>query len=327
MTSYDIIPDIHGQAAKLISLLDRLGWKKSRSMWKHADTDRQIIFLGDYIDRGIANAVVLKIVRDLVEAGRARAIMGNHELNAIHFHTLDPETGNPIKPHTERNVSTHQTFLNEFPLGSSGALDSISWFKTLPLWLDVGPFRVVHACWSDSAVERLRLLAPEGVLPTEHLISAGRKGDLLKNDVDLLAKGPEVRLPRGLTFHDGGGQRRDEVRLAWWRDGVRTWREAVVSVPNLHQLPDEHLPDDVGGMLYPKNAKPVFFGHYWMSGPISMENTNAICLDYSAGRDGPLIAYRFNHDDSELSLDKVAMHDEQGSILNPLKLRTLASQD
>ena len=205
MTSFDIIPDIHGQADKLVAQLHRLGWRNTEGTWRPSEPNRQIIFLGDFIDRGPDNARVLHIVRNLVDSGRARAIMGNHELNAIHYHSIDPETGKPLRPHSEKNQSEHASFLTESPVGSSAAKDSINWFATLPLWLDVGPFRVIHACWSDAAVDRLRKPAPDGKLPYEQLINSGRKSDPLHSDVCLLTKRPEIRLPNGGAFRDGGG--------------------------------------------------------------------------------------------------------------------------
>jgi hypothetical protein len=304
MTSFDIIPDIHGQHDKLIALLHRLGWRNADGAWRPPEADRKIVFLGDFIDRGPHNAKVIRTVRELVESQHAFAIMGNHELNAIHYHTIDPETGKPFRAHTERNQSAHGSFLTEFPIGSSDAKDAIDWFAKLPLWLDVGPFRVIHACWSDAAVERLREQAPDGVLPYDRLLVSGRKGDRNHADVSLLTKGPEVRLPEG-TFRDGGGQVRDEVRLAWWRRNASTWREAVVSVPDPSELPDSPISEDVAALLYPENAKPLFFGHYWMTGSIALEAPNAICLDYSAARGGPLIAYRFSPDDRGLSLSNI----------------------
>jgi hypothetical protein len=39
-----------------------------------------------------------------------------------------------------------------------------------------------------------------------------------------------------------------------------------------------------------RDAKPVFFGHYWLPGPPELELPNALCLDFSAGKDGPLAA-------------------------------------
>ena len=46
---------------------------------------------------------------------------------------------------------------------------------------------------------------------------------------------------------------------------------------------------------YPADAPPVCFGHYWFTGtprPLGAGG-NAICLDYSCGRGGPLAAWRW----------------------------------
>lgn len=41
-------------------------------------------------------------------------------------------------------------------------------------------------------------------------------------------------------------------------------------------------------------AKPVFFGHYWMTGSPRPQSSTAACVDYSAGKGGPLMAYRWD---------------------------------
>ena len=40
--------------------------------------------------------------------------------------------------------------------------------------------------------------------------------------------------------------------------------------------------------------KPVFFGHYWLTGAPTLQSGRAACVDYSAGNGGPLVAYRFD---------------------------------
>ena len=48
---------------------------------------RQMIFVGDFIDRGPQQPEVLQIARSMCEAGVAKAVMGNHEFNAIGWAT------------------------------------------------------------------------------------------------------------------------------------------------------------------------------------------------------------------------------------------------
>lgn len=49
---YDILPDIHGQAAKVLGLLECLGHERIGGDWRHGESDRQLVFLGDFIDGG-----------------------------------------------------------------------------------------------------------------------------------------------------------------------------------------------------------------------------------------------------------------------------------
>ena len=60
-----------------------MDYEQRDGCWRHPD--RQVIFLGDFIDRGPKIPEVLEIVRPMVEQGAALAVMGNHELNAIGF--------------------------------------------------------------------------------------------------------------------------------------------------------------------------------------------------------------------------------------------------
>lgn len=308
MSITDIIPDIHGQAEKLRVALKNLGWRRNGTTWLHSERDRQIVFLGDFIDRGPENAAVIRIVRELMDAGRAQAIMGNHELNAIHFHTADPETGAPLRPHDTDNLFQHGSFLNEFPLGASHTKDVLDWMTSLPLFIETDEFRAVHAAWIHSAIDDLRRKTGAGVLSEEQLIRAGRKGDTFYDLAEAVAKGPEARLPHQHSFEDKGGKVRHHVRVKWWNGDARTWRQVAMSVPDIDQLPDAPLPDDLLTTIYPDGDLPVFFGHYWMSGDPELQSANALCLDYSAGTDGPLVTYSHFADSRDLSVENVEIH-------------------
>jgi hypothetical protein len=38
---------------------------------------------------------------------------------------------------------------------------------------------------------------------------------------------------------------------------------------------------------------PVFCGHYWLTGTPDRQTAKVACVDYGAGKRGPLVAYRF----------------------------------
>ena len=293
LNTTDIIPDIHGQAEKLRFALKNLGWRRNGTTWVHPEPDRQIVFLGDFIDRGLENGAVIRMVRELMDAGRAQAIMGNHELNAIHFHMYDPDTGTPLRAHNQDNLEQHESFLKEFPLGASQTKEVLDWMSGLPLFIETAEFRAVHAAWIQPAIDDLRQQTGAGVLSEEQLIRAGRKGDAFYDLAEAIAKGPEALLPHPHSFEDKSGKVRRHVRVKWWKGDARTWRQIAMSVPNINQIPDENLPDNLATSIYPSEVKPVFFGHYWMSGTPELQARNAMCLDYSAGTGGPLVTYTF----------------------------------
>ena len=305
---YDIIPDIHGQAEKLKTALTGLGYRQKAGTWRHPDPERSCVFLGDFIDRGPENRDVIDIVRRMVDAGTARAIMGNHELNAIHFHTMNPETGAALRPHSEKNLRQHGSFLAEFPLDEPRTREVIDWMKSLPLFLELEGFRVVHACWNDSAIAALRAHAPGGILSEDQLIRAADKADVLYGPVETTTKGPELALPAGYTITDKDGTERREVRVKWWNPTPADWADIAISVPNLDELPAEALPPGIVADAYSPDARPVFFGHYWLDGTPELQAPNALCLDYSAGKDGPLVSYHLAEGASGITLENVSQH-------------------
>jgi hypothetical protein len=309
MGTIDIIPDIHGQIAKLRAALDALGWRRGPTGWVHPEPARTIVFLGDFIDRGPENRAVIHLVRDLIDSGKARAIAGNHELNALHFHTMHPETGRPLRAHTDKNLRQHRSFLNEFPVGDRKTREALSWMRSLPLFLEGDGFRAVHACWTDRSIDLLRDLTGDGVLSEEQLIRAADPADELFKLAEEITKGPEQRLPDGFAFRDKDGTHRDHVRLKWWNADARTWRDIAISVPVPEDLPDAPILGSLMAQTYPAHERPVFFGHYWLSGEPVLQGPNALCLDYSAGKDGPLVTYELHPGEAVLSSSRIRMHE------------------
>ena len=98
---YDLIGDIHGHADELEALLVRLGYSRVGDSYRH--DSRQAIFIGDFIDRGPHQRRVVELVRSMIESAAARAVMGNHEYNAIAYYT--PRTGGGYLRERSLNVT------------------------------------------------------------------------------------------------------------------------------------------------------------------------------------------------------------------------------
>ncbi|CAG2155559.1 Bis(5'-nucleosyl)-tetraphosphatase, symmetrical [Cupriavidus yeoncheonensis] len=301
--NYDIIGDIHGQAGKLRTLLQKLGYGERSGVWQHPD--RTAIFVGDFIDRGPHQLETVNIVRRMVEGGHALAVMGNHEFNAIAWYLEDPvQEGEYLRPHSgevgEKNRRQHAAFLAEAE-GTREHREAIDWFLTLPLWLELPELRVVHACWHPRYMADLAsVLRPGNRLDDALVAAASRKGTPEYRAVEALLKGIEIPLPRGSSFRDKDGVERHDARVRWWDSAAITYRQAALVPPGS----DTHLTDDEiprEAQVGYANDKPVFFGHYWLTGNPQVQSPCVACIDYSAGKKAePLVAYRF---DGEPELD------------------------
>jgi hypothetical protein len=292
---YTIIGDVHGHADELESLLRLAGFRETRGAYRKSG--ETALFVGDLIDRGHGNARVLEVVRAMVDAGQAQVTMGNHELNALHFATLD-EAGQPLREHSEKNIKQHKAFLAEFPPGTPRYEQALRWMRALPLWLDLGPVRVVHAYWNDSDIKCLSIwldrsacLTDAGLLATA---GAGAGADKVAYGcVERLLKGPEVVLPEPVTFLDKDGHERREARVRWWASKPQLPACVLVPPSSTQSLPDRPFP--LEEYAYPSDAPVLFYGHYWLDGVPSPASHNAVCLDFSVARQGgKLVAYRWD---------------------------------
>lgn len=289
MPSYTVIPDLHADPDRLTLSLTA------------TPTGDRLAFLGDFIDAGAKVArpddtAVLLRVRRLIETEGAVAVMGNHEMNAILFHRLDGD-GHPLRVRDEKNRKQHRSYVERFGIGSDEALDWTSWFLTLPLWRDLDGLRLVHACWSDTAIAIIASRRPDGRLHPDDLEEVARKETPFAKAVDLLLTGPEAELPPGVGFHDNSGHYRTQARIAWWRADAPTWRAAALSVPNPERLPDSKIDSALGFDFYGAENPPVLVGHYKMRGTPRIEAPQTACLDYP---DTPCVY----HWDGESSLEK-----------------------
>lgn len=217
MVNYDLIGDIHGHSEPLVELLEKLGYRLSNGVYRQPE--RQVIFLGDFIDRGPNQRDVIKIVRPMIEEGAALSVMGNHEFNAIAWFTEDPEApGQYLREHTDRHRRQHRVFLDAYQEALDYA-DLIEWFRTLPMWLDLPGLRVVHACWDDALIADLEVCFPSinQYLDDNLLLRASRKGRSEHDAIETLLKGKEIELPKGHMFFDKDGHARHEVNHQWRR--------------------------------------------------------------------------------------------------------------
>ena len=71
-------------------------------------------------------------------------------------------------------------------------------------------------------------------------------------------------------------------------------------------LPDTQIPDPPAGLY--SDEIPLFVGHYWQSGTTQLLAPRVACVDYSAGKGGPLVCYQW---DGENLLDAAKFVSQQ----------------
>ena len=116
-------------------------------------------------------------------------------------------------------------------------------------------------------------------------------------------------LPGGLTLTGGDGVVRHRFRTKFWARSPKTYDDVIFQPDRLPE-PVEHqlltVEEKKQLVCYQKDEKPLFVGHYWRKGKPRLICSNIACLDYSAVKQGKLVAYRFDDGDVGLDVSKLA---------------------
>ncbi len=315
---YDIIGDVHGYAGKLEALLLKMGYSKSNGCYRHPH--RKTLFVGDLIDRGNENFKTLEIVKAMWDNQQAQVVLGNHEFNALCYHTSDAG-GNYLRPHNRKNNHQHKEVLTEIEeRGDDLWQYYLEWFRLLPLFLETDGLRIVHACWSPTWVDFIRNAGnpqkendsfrdSRGRLSNRFLEQASRQGTEFFEAVEVLLKGKEMWLPKDFPgIYDKDGHLRKKVRIRWWlsykqRKSARTYAQITrIDNENLELLAKIEIPPAMRYQLYDddeeQDTKSIFIGHYWYTGTPRPLTAGIACLDYSVGKGGDVVGYRWDGEDT-----------------------------
>lgn len=319
--SIDFIGDIHGHYDELCALLKKLGYVESAGSFRYPGGTRSVVFLGDYVDRGPKVRETVNLVRAMRDDGTAVALMGNHEFNMLSFwqkngagggHFLHRFQDGFLREHSFNKIAIHSRTVSAFVGRRQEFMDLLDFAKTLPLYLETDAFRAQHACFDPDAVaalqkEGIRCLADGNF---DELIARANDeeneySDSLFVPISTLVKGPEMDLPVGEHFTDAEGVRRKRTRIAWWLDPKDATFQELCFQPGVSMDVVADVASEVRARnFYGENERPVFFGHYWLTGLPKLIRDNVCCLDFSVAGyrgNGRLVAYRF---DGEQKLDE-----------------------
>ena len=290
---YDIIGDVHGHATLLKKLLLKLGYKKGENGYFHAE--RKAIFVGDFINRGPEIRKTIRLIRTMVENNNAHAILGNHEINAIVFHLKD-KGGKPLfKEPKKNNLALFKT-INEFLAFPEEWKSHLRWMRRLPLFLDFGDLRIVHACWSGSAINVVKSAYEEkrGKKSIFREYYKNPRSELSKS-ISILTKGIDFKMPGDLRVINNKGISPRSFRLSWWENpSGKTFHE--MSFESKFELPEYTLPKEIipKTFFYSDNEPVVFFGHYCRAHGPHLVKTNLCCVDSCVAGSKTLTAYSWN---------------------------------
>lgn len=300
----DVVGDVHGELDALRALMAALGYDAEG---RHPD-GRRLVFVGDLCDRGPDSPGVLALVRRLRDAGRAQAVLGNHELNLLRE---SRKHGNGWF-----YADDHDRAGGEFgasqPLPAGAGAGALAFLRELPVALERDDLRVVHAVWDGPSLARLggelagwsperihrddagpsELQAALAALEPARSLEMARYGSRLKQ------RGEGVPLLEAVGRSDALWQRGNPMRVL--TSGLETLAARPYFAGGAWRMTDR-----VRWWDGYDDPTPVIFGHYWRwmdpssrgayskGEPDLFEGAapnawlgrrrNAFCTDFSAG--------------------------------------------
>jgi len=288
---YDIIGDVHGHADELRNLLKNMGYVLKDDCYTHPK--RKAVFVGDFINRGPKIRETIILIRKMVEKGSAFAILGNHEMYAVLYYLRDIEGKYYKKRIPKYQLLINQT-LEEFLPFQEEFKNHLKWLRTLPMFLDFGAIRVVHACWDDKNIKLLRENITEPKITKTILREIALNSTKFSKSFWETCKGVDFQMPRDLLIFDEEGRPHRSFRMKWWDNPEgKTFKE--VSMESRFELPSYTIPRELVKTRspYPANAPIVFFGHYSLVDGFGIIRDNVCCVDSGVSRTGRLLAYRW----------------------------------
>lgn len=146
----DIVGDVHGEYEALRNLVAALGYD---AMGQHPQ-HRTLVFVGDLCDRGPDSPSVIAWVRQLVAAGRAYMVLGNHEINLL---VGDAKDGSAWF-FAERAGKDEANYAPYACCAEAEKASMQAFLGALPIALEREDVRIVHAAWLPERIAVARTL-------------------------------------------------------------------------------------------------------------------------------------------------------------------------
>ena len=289
---YDIIGDVHGYATLLKKMLIQLGYTKTENGYSHPS--RKAIFVGDFVNRGPEIRKSIRIIRRMVENGNALAILGNHEINTIIYYLKD-KNGLPLIKSPQKNFLSLYKTINQFSGKAEEWTSHRKWMRELPLYLELDGIRIVHACWSDEAINTIAEAETLGKSRKSIFRKVHKNPNSeVSKSVLALTKGIDFEMPGDLKIINNKGVSPRSFRMRWWENPAgKTFEE--ISFESKFTLPEYEIPKQIVPKteIYPETAPIVFFGHYCRGNGPFIIKPNICCVDSCVTNTRTLSVYRW----------------------------------
>jgi len=171
---------------------------------------------------------------------------------------------------------------------------------SLPLFLDLGEIRIVHAAWIPYEIEKIKKWTSDGLNLTEELLQkSSQKGTEEYDAIDRVLKGLEIPLPKDADpLPDKEKNACKEIPIRWWEPAAdKSYGEVIFPTSSLDCADQKIEAEKTDGLSYYSDPVPVFFGHYWRhlkKHQLKVQADHICCLDYSVANGGSLVAYRWD---------------------------------
>lgn len=297
----DIVGDVHGEYDALEALVAALGYDRQG---RHPES-RTLVFVGDLCDRGPDSPRVIAWVRQLIEAGRAYMVLGNHEINLL---VGDAKDGSAwFFPERAGKDAANYAPYAECAEADKACMQAF--FGQLPIALERADLRVVHAAWLPKRIAIARTLRLGAVATDYRALRLAAKDDLAQSGLlaryraeqrehaaaleDEAVSMPIMPATRDYDFHQ---QQANPLKAL--TSGIET----VAEVPFYASGRWRFTARDTWWHRYTEDI-PVVIGHYWRlwggagQGPSANRHLfadvaanewmgakhNVFCVDFSVG--------------------------------------------
>ncbi len=145
------VGDIHGCLDPLRALIDKL------------PAEEELVFLGDYVDRGPHSAEVIRYLKQLAKQRKCRFLMGNHEWLMLHAIGEDEAIPHWIANGANTTLHSYGVDFARWPrLQRRGAFlaEDHAFFSSLPYYHEDEATIFVHA-GIDTGIADMRVQDPE----------------------------------------------------------------------------------------------------------------------------------------------------------------------